>query len=123
MESRTERLPKGRGYPLKPSFLAAAYGASGLNVPLRLTRWDRFDHAFQVDYMPNGLVKQPKHPLFWVRCRAVSTKRVGEARRFIENKAIPQFIEWARKFNGLNASSTIRWEKQTFHYSLVEFDE
>lgn len=58
---------------------------------------------------------------FWVHCRAVPAGRVAEARAAIEGQAIPQFIEWARTINVMDALSTVRREKQTFRFSLDEF--
>lgn len=120
MKSRSEKLPKGRSYPVKASVLAAVVEASGVALPVELTNWDRFDHAFQADFMPQGWPGREQETI-WVHCRAVPSHRAAEARQAIEHEAIPKFIEWVRRIDALDASSTIRREKQTFRYSLERF--
>ncbi|WP_311268743.1 hypothetical protein [Sphingobium sp. WCS2017Hpa-17] len=118
MESRTEKLPKGRSYPLRPSILSAAVEASGILIPVQLTRWDRGDFVFEASFMPNGFVKLAEHELFWVCCRAVPSSGAKEARTVIEQQAIPQFIEWAKSIDKLDATSTVRRESQTFRFPV-----
>ena len=121
MESRSEKLPKGRSYAVRPAALATAIEASGLSLPVELTQWDRFDHAFMADFLPNGWPKQAEHELFWVHCRAVPSRRAAEARAKVEAEVIPQFIKWARAIEGLDTASPVRREKQSFRVSLEDF--
>ncbi len=121
MKSRSDKLPQGRTYPIKPSVLAAAVESSGLSLPVELTQWDRFDHGFEADFLPNGWPKQAEHELIWVHCRAVPSSRAAEARAKIEGEIIPQFIRWAQEIDALDTNSPIRREKQSFRVSLEEF--
>jgi hypothetical protein len=121
VKSRSEKLPKGRSYPIKPLLLAAAVENSGISLPVELTQWDRYDHAFHADFLPNGWPKRAEHELIWVHCRAVPSSRAAEARAKIEAEIIPQFIRWAREIDALDARSPIRREKQSFRVSLEEF--
>lgn len=114
-QSRTERLPKGRSYPLKPSVLFAAVEAAGLSLPVELTRWDKFDCALEADFYPDRLFGEEK---FWVRCRAVPSALAAEVRATVEARALPQFIEWAKGIEALDPRSPLRRERQTFAYSL-----
>jgi len=100
--------------------LAAAVEASGVALPVELTNSDRFDHAFQADFMPRGWPGR-EHETIWVHCRAVPSHRAAEAGQAVENEAIPQFIKWALGIDALDVSSTIRREKQSFRYSLEQF--
>ena len=121
MKSRSENLPKGRSYPVKPAIMAAAVEDSGLSLPVELTQWDRFDHAFQADFLPTGWPKIAEHELIWVHCRAVPSSRAAEARAMIEAEVIPQFIRWAKAIDALDTTSPVRREKQSFRVSLEEF--
>lgn len=120
MKSRSEKLPRSRSHPVKATILSAAVAANGITLPVELTNWDRFDHAFQADFMPHGWPGREQETI-WVHCRAVPFHRAAEARQAVEHEAIPQFIEWARSIDVLDASSPIRREKQTFRYSLERF--
>lgn len=121
MDSRADKLPKGRSYPLKPSVLINAVEASGLTIPVELTRWDKFDHVFKATFYPSGSRPGREGDFFWVYCRAVSSERAAEARALVEAEAIPQFIEWAKNIEKLDTLSTIRREKPTFEFSLERF--
>ena len=101
--------------------LAAAVETSGIALPVELTRWDKFDHVFEADFLPNGWPGQREHALIWVHCRAVPSHRAAEARDIVEREAIPRFIRWARMIDSLDAASPIRREKQSFRYSLERF--
>jgi hypothetical protein len=121
MHSRSERLPKGRSHVVKAATLAAAVEVAGISIPVKLTNWDRFDYAFQADFLPNGFPVQDEHELIWVHCRAVPAHRAEEARLAVEHEAIPRFIRWARDLDAMDACSTVRREKQAFRYSLEHF--
>ncbi|MBX3561665.1 MAG: hypothetical protein KF780_07600 [Sphingomonas sp.] len=121
MRSRSEKLPKGRSYPLKPSLLEAAVADSGLSLPVELTQWDRFDHAFQADFLPNGWPKRAEHELIWVHCRAVPSERAAESRAKMEQEIIPRFIQWAQDIEAHDLASPVRREKQIFRASLDDW--
>jgi hypothetical protein len=114
-KSRTERLPKGLSYPLKPSILSAAVAAAGLSLPVEFTRWDEFECALKADFHPARLFGEEK---FWVRCRAVPSAVAADVRAIVEARAVPRFIEWAKEIEALDLRSPIRRERQTFTYGL-----
>ncbi|HEX8666979.1 MAG TPA: hypothetical protein VF727_01235 [Allosphingosinicella sp.] len=117
MESRTDKLPKGRSYPLKPSALSSAVDAAKLTLPVELTRWDKFGPCFTARFYPDGAWPGKNDEFFWVSCKAVSSDQAAAVRAVIEREAIPQFIEWARSIEALDARSPVRREKQIFCYA------
>lgn len=116
MDSRTEKLPKGRSYPLKPSALRTAIDAAGLTLPVELTRWDQFDPALIARFYPDGAWRGKDGEFFWVSCKAVRSDHAAALRAVIECEAVPQLVEWARRIEALDARSPVRREKQTFSY-------
>lgn len=122
MESTTEKLPKGRSYPLKPSKLASAVEEARLALPVELTRWDRYDAALKADFYPDGEWPGKEGEFFWVRCRAVPADNASALRSVLESQAIPRFVEWAKSIEALHACSPIRREKQTFSFAYPRLD-
>lgn len=116
MESRTEKLPKGRSYPLKPAMLSSGIEAAGLALPVRLTRSDKYDSAFEAIYYPDGSLPWGDGEHFRVTCRAVSSDHAAALRAVLECEVIPRFVEWARNIEGLDPRSPVRREKQSFSY-------
>ena len=113
MESRKDKLPKGRSYPLKPSVLEAAIADAGLELPISLTRWDyNKAEGFSATFYPEGSF--PEGLRFWVSCGAAPSDRAAEIRDLLETQAIPQFIEWAKEIEGLDVKSPRRREPQRF---------
>jgi hypothetical protein len=119
--SRTEKLPKGRSYPVKPSDLAEAVRRAGITIPIELVRWDLFEYALVGKFNPPGWIPSQNGESIWLRCRSVPAERAAEARTVVAGQAIPQFIEWARGIEALDVRSPIRRESQTFSFSLDEF--
>lgn len=103
--SRTEKLPKGRSYPLKPSVLADAVKRAGITIPVELVRWDRYEYALVARFNPPGLIPGENGESIWLRCRSVPAERAAEARTVVAAQAIPQFIEWARGIEALDMRS------------------
>ena len=123
METRTEKLPKGRSYPLKPSALSSAIDRARLTLPVRLTRWDRFDPAFEAHFYPDGTWPGTDGEFFWVSCKAVSSDQAAALRTLVEREAIPQFVDWARSIEGLDPRSPVRRQQQTFSYPYSELQD
>lgn len=115
MESTTERLAKGRSYPLKPSRLASALDAA-LTLPVELTRWDRYDAALKAGFYPEGGWPGKDGEFFWISCKAVSSSEASAMREVLERDAIPRLVEWAKDIEARDACSPVRREKQTFSY-------
>ena len=123
MQSRKEKLPRGRSYPLKPSRLASAVEDAGLASPVELTRWDEFDSAFQARFYPDGSWAGIDGEYFWVSCKAVSSDKAEALRVILEREAIPRFVKWAKGIEALDIRSPIRREKQTFTYPYPPLDD
>ena len=119
--SRTEKLPKGRSYPIKPSDLEEAVRRGGITIPIELVRWDLYEYALVARFNPPGLIPWQDGESIWLRCRSVPAERAAEARAVVAAQAIPQFIEWARWIEALDVRSPIRRESQTFSFDLDEF--
>ena len=121
MKSTTEKLPRGRSYPLKPSKLASAVDEA-LSLPVELTRWDKFDAVLKAQFFPAGEWPGKDGEFFWVSCKAVPSEQAPEVRHILERDAIPQFVEWAKAIEAQDARSPIRREKQTFTFSYPPLD-
>ena len=117
MDARKEKLPRGRGYPLKPSSLEEAIGAARLQLPVRLTRWDyKRQETFEATFYPEG--SWPEELYFWVSCGAAPSERVAEIRKVLESECIPKFIRWAQEIEALDAKSPRRREQQRFKWDF-----
>ena len=119
MESRTEKLPKGRSYPLKPSALAAAIARASLDLPVRLTRWDyKKNETFEATFYPKGSSPRDHEAGFWVACGAVPSDQVAEIRALVEADCLPKFIEWARAIQELDGKSPLWWQNRHFSWNF-----
>jgi hypothetical protein len=116
MKSQADRLPKGRSYPLKPTMLAGAIDAAGLNLPLKLTRWDRFESGLTARFYPDGAWAGEDGEMIWVCCRAVPSDHASAIRAAILGVGIPRLIDWAKAIEALDVRSTVRREQQAFVY-------
>ena len=122
MQSTTERLPRGRSYPLKPSKLASAVDDAALRLPVELTRWDKFDAALQARFYPEGEWPGKGGEFFWISCKAVPSDQASALRDLLEQDAIPQIVQWAKGIEALDARSPVRREKQMFTYPYPPLD-
>ena len=121
MESRKEKLPKGRSYPLRPSSLERAIGDAGVELPVKLTRWDyRRKGTFEAVFYPEGSF--PEELCFWVSCGAVPSERVADIRGPLETHCIPKFIRWAKEIEALDPKSPRRREPQRFKWEFPQTD-
>lgn len=114
MQSRKDRLPKGRSYPLKPPVLEAAIVDAGLTLPIELTRSNRLAYRLNASFFPDDA--WPKGNYIWVSCGAVPSERAAEIRAILETRAIPAFIKWAKEIEALDAKSPRRRKAQHFDY-------
>ncbi|WP_147276242.1 hypothetical protein [Sphingomonas aracearum] len=96
--------------------MADAIGAAGLALPVTVTRWDKFDPTLKAQFYPDGSWAGEEGELIWVSSKAVPSKEASFIRAAIESEGIPQFIEWAKAIETLDARSPVRREKQTFTY-------
>lgn len=113
MDSRKDKLPDGRSYPLRPSLLEAAIAEARLQLPVKLTRWDyKRKQTLEATFSPEpGLATDVG---FWVVCGAVPSDQVAVIRECLENEGIPQFIQWAREMEELDERSPRRSKPQHF---------
>jgi len=120
LESRKDKLPKGRSYPLKPSELERAVLASGLELPVEFTRWDKFEPVLQASYYPDGSWSGRSGDFIWVYCKAVDSMSANAINARLVGEALPSFVKWAKHIEALDARSTVRREKQSFSFPLEE---
>lgn len=116
MQSQTEKLPKERSYPLKPSMLAAALEDAGIAIRVTLTRWDKFDVTLQARFYPDAWWSGEGGEMIWVSCKAVSSNDVSVIRAAVESEGVARLVEWAKGIEALDARSPIRREQQVFTY-------
>jgi hypothetical protein len=116
MQSSTEKLPKGRTYPLKPMLLASALQDAGIAIRVTLTRWDKFDESLQARFSPDAWLPGQAGELIWVSCKAVSSNQAPAIRAAVESEGVARLIEWAKSIEALDARSPVRREQQTFTY-------
>jgi hypothetical protein len=116
MESRKVKLPKGRSYPLKLSSLERAIADARLELPVRLTRWDKREETFEATFYPEGSL--PEELCFWVSCGAAPSERLAEIRGPLETDGIPKFIRWAKEIEALDLKSPRRREHQRFKWDF-----
>lgn len=119
MESRKEKLPRGRSYPLKPSSLEAAVAAACLALPVSLTRWDyKQRETLEATFYPEGSF--PEELCFWVSCGAAPSDRTAEIRGTLEADGIPRLIRWAKEIEALDLKSPRRREHQHFKWEFPQ---
>ena len=119
METRKDKLPKGRSYPLKPSALDAAIATAGLVMPVRLTRWDyKQKESFEAIFYPEGSFRDELS--FWVSCGAAPSNRSAEIRGLLEADCIPKFIRWAKEIEALDLKSPRRLERHRFEWPFPQ---
>lgn len=108
MKSETGKLPKGQSYPLKPSFLEEALAGAGIIIETHLTRapGNLFDAHF---WPPNQNVPYER---LYVRAGSVPIEDAANARRQIENHAVPTLIKWVGDILAQDRESPMRREKQ-----------
>jgi hypothetical protein len=108
--SETGEIPKGYGYILKPSFLANALSAAGVEINAHLVRSHRkrlFDAHF---WPPNSNVSYER---LYVTAGTVIARDLPELRLRVELEAIPILVRWISGIVSLDPRSPIRRDKQT----------
>ena len=106
-------MPKGRSYPLKPSVLEAAIDEARITFPVELARIDSSkEAAFRASYAPPGSFPKGEH--LELSCQSVPSECAVEIRAALETEAVPQFVEWAKHIESLDAHSPARREHQHF---------
>jgi hypothetical protein len=118
MDIYKHQLPAGLSYALKPSILAAALQAGGIQTATSLFQWRNgwsdSGVLFQADFYPHGRSNRDQNEALDVRTHAVPSSLRAEARAFIETSVLPTFINWIASLERLPTGSTVRREEQTF---------
>jgi hypothetical protein len=107
--SETGKIPKGYGYPLKPSSLANALVAAGMEIEVHLVRHHSkrlFDAHF---WPPNPNVS---HERLYVTVGTVAAPYLPECRKRVESECIPNLIRWVSGIIALDPKSPIRRQSQ-----------
>jgi hypothetical protein len=112
MESKTNKLPKGQCYPLKPTVLAEALARAGIGIHTHLIRapGTLFDAYF---WPPNQNVPYER---LYVRIGSVSADRANDARRWAEDVMIAHLIQWIGAIMAADVKSPVRREEQTITF-------
>jgi|LakMenEpi03Aug12_release.lakeMendotaPanAssembly.Ray.scaffolds.fasta_scaffold1621806_1 hypothetical protein len=108
MKSETAKLPKGQGYPLRPSTLEDALERAGVLIDVHLIRKPGalFDAYF---WPPNRNVP---HERLYIRAGSVPIEQVSAVRREIEAKTLPVLVKWIASILAQDLKSPIRREQQ-----------
>ena len=108
--SKTDEIPKGYGYVLKPSFLANALSAAGVEINALLVRSHSkrlFDAHF---WPPNSYLSYER---LYITAGTVIARDLPKFRQQVELEAIPILVRWISGIVSLDPKSPIRREKQT----------
>jgi hypothetical protein len=118
MQIHKARLRPGRSFPLRSSFLHEAIMAACLKTPIELHQrcetWWTEGVLFRADFYPPTMVTIPKGETLHITCRSVLSSERQAALAFLEEQAIPAFIEWLTEFEGLPANSTVKRDRPSF---------
>jgi hypothetical protein len=108
MKSETAKLPKGQSYPLKPSVLEEALKNAGIDIDTHLIRSP--SKLFDAHFWPSN--ENVPHERLYVRAGPVRIEEAPDARRHIEQVAIPALIDWIRNIIEQDVRSPVRREQQ-----------
>ena len=121
MRSWQRKPPKGRSYPVRPSFIEAAIADAGLTLPVELARIDiSKEAAFSARYDPPG--SYPEGERFALLCPSVPSNQANPVRSAFEAEGLPRLIEWAKSIEKLDSHSPIRREPQVFRWTYPRFE-
>ena len=111
MRIEKSQLPKDMSYALKSSVLESALSEAGVGLDTELIHGSSsilFDAHF---WPPNQNVA---HERLYVRAGAVPASVSREARIYIENSVIPEFVAWVKGILALPHNSPVRREQRYF---------
>ncbi len=117
MKSETRKLPKGHSYPFKPSFLAAALERAEINIDIQFIR-SPSRRLFAADFWPAN--RNVSYERLYICAGSVPVERAASARRWAEETAIPQLIQWIAAILAADPKSPIRREEQSIRLALPE---
>lgn len=111
MRSETEPLPKGQSYPLKPSTLAAALEAAGIEIDASLVRVRQSVGLFNAHFSPPN----PNVPYerLYIQLGSVPTVKSAGVAAHTETILMPRLIKWIGDILSTDEKSPIRREQQT----------
>ncbi|MBL8483355.1 MAG: hypothetical protein JNJ60_14245 [Rhodocyclaceae bacterium] len=115
MHIEKRKLSKGQSYPLRASVLEAALSTSAIAADTQFVQGGGSKLFECFFWPPNPNV--PRERLY-IRTTAVPETGTNEARTFIENSVIPEFVAWLQGILALAPNSTVRREEQYFERSL-----
>lgn len=108
MKSETSKLPKGQGYPFKPSTLEAALAEAGVEIDAYLIRGSG-DLFYAEFWPPNPNVPYER---LYIRTGAMPIADLAQARTKVEISIIPALVDWITRILKQDRQSPIRREKQ-----------
>jgi hypothetical protein len=115
MSTSKQPLPKGMGYPLKPTQLEAVLRQSAVDLRWTLDR-NASGSLFECFFWPPN--PNVHHERLYFRSSAVPSERVSEAKQYIESTVMPELQRWLGHILSLPADSTVRRERQLFTREL-----
>jgi hypothetical protein len=111
MRIEKSSLPKGMSSALKSSVLVRALSEAGIELDTELIHGSGgifFDAHF---WPPNQNVSYER---LYVRAGAVQASASREARAYIEDSVVPEFVAWVKNILALPSNSPVRREQQYF---------
>jgi hypothetical protein len=113
--SETGEIPKGYGYILKPSFLANALSAAGVEINAHLVRSHR-KRLFDAHFWP--LNSSVSYERLYVTAGTAIARDLPELRQRVELESIPTLVCWLSGIISQDPGSPIRREEQTIQLLL-----
>jgi len=114
MKSETAKLPKGQSYPLRPSVLEAALSGAGVGIDTHLIRSP--GRLFDAHFWPPN--ENLPYERLYVRAGSVPAEEATNARKRMEEVAVPALVAWIAKISSLDSKSPVRREKQFFNLGI-----
>ena len=116
------KLPKGKNYPLKTTFLAEILKNDGLEIETSLSYSPGLGYIFfDASFHPPG--GDFNYERLFVRVGAIPSYNRISAIRFMEEEVIPDFLKWIKGLLSLPPGSPIRREIQRFNKGLGLFQD
>jgi hypothetical protein len=113
-------LRAGLSYPLRPSAFKDALEKAAIRTAVvlhqRTETWWTEGVLFRADFYPPARpgARTIKGETLHVTCRSVPSSEKQDARVFLENQTVPEFIDWLKVLESEPANSTVKREQPSF---------
>ncbi len=111
MEIEKGKIPKGLSFVLKSSMLEKSLKIAKIDTNVHLIYDPRHSFFEAFYWLPNENVPYER---FYIRTGAVDAHIAKEAREYMVNRVLPEFITWAEEINRLPSNSPKLQERPHF---------